>query len=134
MHDATRWFWPLAGRRGRVQVGRSHRRRRRRGRTRPQRKAALPRHPGTAVPVACVHGRPRARPACATYLFAIDRLVRAALARGTASQITAHTATAHCSNVRTYVEYVLARASDLWPAVSAGRTRIGSDGSWMDGQ
>jgi len=51
-HDASRWLWPLAGR-GRVQVGRSHRRRRR-GRTRPQRKAPLPRHPGTAVTVACM--------------------------------------------------------------------------------
>jgi hypothetical protein len=88
---ASRSVWPLAGR-GRVQVGRSHRRRRR-GRTRPQRKAPLPRHPATAVPVACMTPPAGVRqPYIGVGVH--HRLVRLALATGTVSQITAHAATA----------------------------------------
>ena len=114
---ASRSVWPLAGR-GRVQVGRCHRRRRR-GRTRPQRKAPLPRHPGTAVPVACVP--PPGRRARASHTYKEQEEYIAPL--GTVSQITAHTATDRRPAPALVRTHARTAGSDVWPAVSVGRTR-----------
>lgn len=116
---------PLSGhaRRGRAQVGRSHRRRRR-GRTRPQRKAPL-----AAGIHACAQPSPSAsratrarRPACAIYIlhYRCTYIVWCCPCLWTlgrpVSQITVRTATAACSTTCMLL-YVLCRER---PAASRG--------------